>query len=206
MMRSTIDEERHNKQTDESRLAAYCRLTDRLPLTMRPSLNQQLAAWDTLFPFEQNRLAQFMLGVESFQPSALDALTAQLTALEAKMGVDHWNFSVASDTMENASLLARSEFYAEWRREVQRVFEAINAAGRGPAPAQGGLGRLVLLILPESLPINSPDAWKQWDPRGREFKIAGDSRKLCELVTRGQSGLPGVGASPAGQGSNADVW
>ena len=203
-----MDEQRKSKQTDESRLTAYRQLTERLPLTMRPSLNQQLAAWNTLFPFERNRLAQFMQGVQTFQPVAFQALIAPLTALEMKMGVEHWDFSLTSDTMENASLLARSEFYGEWRREVQKVFEAIHAAGQGAARSQDVHGRFILLVFPESLPIDSPDPWKQWDPRGREFKIAGDSRKLCELVTRGQAGLPGISALLAGQGCalDSDLW
>lgn len=208
MMPSTMDEQGKSMQADESSLAAYRQLTERLPLTMRPSLNQRLAAWNTLFPFERNQLAQFMQGVQSFQPAAFEALTAPLTALEMKMGVEHWTFSLTSDTMENASLLARSEFYGEWRSEVQKVFEAIHVAGRGAAPAQDGHGRLILLVLPECLPIDSPLAWKPWDPRGREFKIAGDSRKLCELVTQGQSGLPGIGALLASQGCalDSDMW
>ena len=208
MMRSTMDEQLQSKQADEARLAAYRQLTERLPLTMRPSLNQQLAAWNTLFPFERNRLVQFMQGVQSFQPVAFQTLIAPLTALESRMGVERWNFSQFGDTMENASLLARSEFYSEWRREVQRVFEAIHAAGQGIAPAQQRPGRLILLVLPESLPIDSPDPWKQWGPSGREFKLAGDSRKLCELVARGQQGLPGISALLAGQGCalDSDLW
>ncbi len=207
MMRSTMDEEHRNNQVDELRLTEYHRLTERLPVTMRPSLNQQLTAWETLFPFEQNRLVQFMRGLKSFQPSALAALTAPLTALEAKMGVTHWNFSIANNTMENASFLARSESYAEWRREVQRIFETINTAARDPVPAQA-FGRLVLLILPESLPVKSAAVWKQWDPRGRELKIAGDSRRLCEFVIRGQSDLPGIATLLAHQGSTeaSDLW
>jgi hypothetical protein len=69
-------------------------------------------------------------------------------------------------------------------------------------------GRLILLVLPESLPIDSPDTWKDWDPRGREFKIAGDSRELCEFVIQGRSGLPGLGALLLSQGgaTDADQW
>ena len=43
------------------------------------------------------------------------------------MGVAHWNFSTDGDTVENASLLARSEYYPEWRRTVQQIFEAVNS-------------------------------------------------------------------------------
>src|SRR5271165_1753084 len=140
------------KQTPD--LEAYRRIVGTLPVTMRPALNQQLSQWETLFPFEQNRLAVFMNGVMTFTPSGLAALTAPLRKLEDKMGVKEWNFSESHDTIENASQLARSEYYAEWRREVQRIFEVFNSAAAGSAPAPGGCARLILLILPGSLPVD----------------------------------------------------
>ena len=106
---------------------AYRRLIERLPVTMRPALNQQLTEWDLLFPYEQNRVATFMKGVDTFSSTALDTLTAPLWALEAKMGVKHWDFSQNVDTIENASQLARSAYYAEWRKEVQTVVDAVSS-------------------------------------------------------------------------------
>jgi hypothetical protein len=195
-------------QADASSPDAYRHLVERLPVTLRPSLNQQLSQWATLFPFEQNRLANFMKGVETFSPSALDALTAPLWALEKKMGVKLWNFSEASDTIENASQLARSEYYAEWRREVQRVFETVNAAARDSTPIQTASTRLILLFLPGSLPVDPLSAWKQWDARGHEIKISGGSERLCELAMKGQPGLPGIATLAARQGNveSSDLW
>jgi hypothetical protein len=187
---------------------AYRRFIERLPVTMRPALNQQLSQWGTLFPFEQGRVASFMNGVEAFSPSGLDALTAPLWALEKKMGVKDWNFSEAYDTIENASQLARSEFYGEWRREVQRVFDAIDAAARDSTPVHAERTRLIFLVLPRSLPVDSQSAWWQWDPRGHQIRISGDSEKLCELVVQGQPGLSGMATLAAQQGSvdSSDLW
>jgi hypothetical protein len=145
---------------------AYPRLIERLPVTLRPALNQQLSQWAMLFPFEQNRVVTFMDGVEALSPAAFQALTGPLFALEAKMDVRHWNFSEQADTIENASLLARSAYYADWRRETEKVFEGINAAARVSAPAQTGSTRLILLFLPASLPVDHETVWQQWDPRG----------------------------------------
>lgn len=186
----------------------YRRLIERLPVTMRPALNQQLSQWGLLFPFEQKRLTNFMKGVASYSPSALDALTTPLWALEAKMGVKKWDFSQASDTIENASLLARSQYYAEWRREVQKVFESFNAAARDSAPAPTESMRLLLMILPGYLPIDPQSAWKQWDSRGHEIKISGGSEKICQLAMQGQPGMDGVAALAARQGSveSSDLW
>ena len=186
----------------------YRALTARLPITMRPALNQQLSQWETLFPFEQQRVAEFMRGVETFNPSAWNTLTAPLQALEMKMGVQHWGFSESHDTIGNASQLARSEYYAAWRQEVQRVFDAINAAGRDSAPIQSASTRLILLFLPGNLPVNAQTAWKQWDPRGREIKIAGESGRLCELAMEGAPGLGGLitPATRPGNADGSDVW
>ncbi len=203
-----MNEQSEKKQAETRKLAAYRSYVERLPVTMRPSLNQRLNQWDMLFPFEQNYTSDFMKGIESFQPSALDALTAPLRNLETKMGVQSWNFSQSGDTLENASLLARSEYYAEWRHEVQKIFDAVNAVTRNSAPVKSRPARLLLLVLPENLPINAQSMWKQWDPRGHEIKIAGDARKLCQLVLQGQPGLPAIATLLAQQGrvESSDLW
>jgi hypothetical protein len=203
-----MNERQNNAQPEAGGLTTYSHLIAQLPVTLRPSLNQQLSQWDTLFPFEQNRLAEFLRGIESFQPSTLDALIQPLRALEVKMGVAHWNFSTDGDTVENASLLARSEYYPEWRRTVQKIFEAVNAASRDSAPVQAKPVRLVLLILPDSLPVNPQTAWQQWGPRGHEVKLAGDSRRLIELLVQGSSGQPDIATLLARNGSadSSDLW
>lgn len=197
-----------NAQKQAPGTAAYHRLIERLPVTMRPALNQQLSEWETLFPYEQNRVEMFMKGVAAYTPSALDALTAPLWELEAKMDVKHWDFSQTHDTIENASQLARSAYYAEWRRQVQRVFDAINDAARGATPAQAESTRLILLILPGDLPVDPRSLWKQWDPHGHEIKIAGSSEKLCELAVKGQPGLDNIATLAARQGTaeSSDLW
>ena len=196
-------------QTDSSSLDAYRRAIQRLPLTMRPALNQQLAQWETLFPFEQSRAADFMKGVETFSPSSLSVLTASLRALETKMGVKNWEFSETRDTIENASQLARSEYYGEWRREVQRVFDLVNAAVRESAPSLAEHTRLMLLVLPRGLPIDPQSAWKEWDPRGHEIRISGDSERFCELTLKGWQPLAGISATasqPARTESSDNLW
>jgi len=192
MMQPTQNGANKNSPADAAMLAAYRKQVERLPVTMRPSLNQQLAAWGSLFPFEQRQANVFLRGVESFQPPALETLIQPLKTLEAKMGVEHWNYSQTGDTMENASMLARSQYYAEWRNEVQKIFEAVNAAGRAQITPQAKHPRLVLIVLPESLPVDPPSTWKPWDQRAQMFKIAGDSRRVSELLIQGQADQPGI--------------
>jgi len=204
-MNNALDESVSN---ETAKLAGYRAMIARLPVTMRPSLNQQLDTWKMLFPFEQQRAERFLRGLNSFAPSALDALTERLRKLETKMGVERWKFSQSGDNMQNASLLARSEYYAEWRREVQNVFSTIDAGARDKATEVGGSPSLVLLILPETLPIDPATAWNEWDKHGHVFKIEGDARRICELVLQSQVGKPGIAAQSAqrGKANDSDLW
>lgn len=207
-MGASVDSQAAARRMDATRLAGYRTLIARLPVTMRPSLNQQLSKWESLFPFEQDQLLTYMHGLESFSTVALETLIQPLKSIETKMGVAQWNFSQTGDTMENASLLARSEYYADWRREVQRIFEAANAAARSATPPQPNLARLVLIVLPKSLPVDPLDEWKPWDPRALEIKISGDSSRLSGLILQGKPDQPGIARILANQGGtdNSDLW
>jgi hypothetical protein len=190
-------------------LEMYRREIARLPVTMQPALNQQVRGWYDLFPFEQRRTAKFLNSVSLFQPAELETLTRRLGELEAQMGVAHWNFSRESDTMENASQLARSPLYASWRQEVQRVFSAIEAKGSNSASPMAERGRLILLILPASLPVSSIAAQTPWDARGVEFPISGDPHRVSELALNGPSALASLLAAQTSADAataSADCW
>jgi len=175
---------------------------------MRPALDQQLSQWNLLFPFEQAQVAAFMEGLEALSPAGLAALTEPLWSLEKKMGVKNWSFSETNDTIENASRLARSEYYDEWRQEVQRVFEAANAASRDSSAAQVERMRLILIVLPRSLPVDPQSIWKQWDPRGRAIRISGHSERICELLLQGLPSVSGIANLTARQSrvDSSDLW
>jgi hypothetical protein len=167
----------------------------RLPLSMQPALNQQVETWDNLFPFEQKRAAEFLHGLSSFQPDELATLTNPLHHLEQKMDLAHWKFSLASDSMTNASQLARSPYYSEWRLEVQRVFSAVETRARASAQFASTAGRLIIVVLPDALPIASIPGYKPWDPRAVEFRVDGDPHRIAELALNSSSGLPALIAS-----------
>jgi len=148
-----------------------------------------------------------MRGLESFSPSALKALLAPLRTLEIKMGVENWDFSESNNTLENVSKLARSEYYADWRREVQQVFQAIEAAAHNSAPPRENPPRLILMVLPASLPVGPLPSWKPWDPRATEFKVNGDARSICDLAIKGAPYLPAIGEVLSTQAYDAsDFW
>lgn len=189
---------------EATELADWKRTVTKLPLTLRPSVNQQLADWEILFPFEQNRLRVFFNGVDAFRPSEFNSVTAQLREIERKMGVAQWTFSEAANTLENSSQLARSEYYRQWREAVDQVFAAIDARGRDVTRKEKERKRLILLLLPESLPVEEQSAWNGWSAQGQKIAIHGDSRKLWKLLVESR---PGLGAVTQQSGAEpTDVW
>jgi hypothetical protein len=186
-------------------LDRYRGLIARLPVTMRPTLHQQLARWQWLFPYERNRLKEFLEGVDSFQPAAFDTLTQPLRALEVKMGVARWNFSETGDTLENASQLARSEYYTEWRHSVQQISDEIEAAARKRTPPAQRQPSLLVLILPASLPIDPGSAWKAWQGRGQLIRISAGAASVSEQLLAGSHGIAGLAAQQGGSDGSC-LW
>ena len=143
-------------------------LLQRLPLTVRPSINEQIRGWEFLFPFEHRNIQQFFGYLGGLDDSQFGTLFRSIREIEGRMGVAQWNCSARKSTIENASLLARSPYYGSWRREVQRVFDQIN---KHASQRESLVNRLVILIIPNPLPVDSITAWKRWQGIGRALRL-----------------------------------
>jgi hypothetical protein len=171
-------------------------LLKRLPLTFLPYVNQQLHEWDYLFPNERQSVLRFLLYVAGLNPEQCSDLFRDVVQLEEKMGVRHWQFSTAEQTIQNASLLARSPYFQEWRRAVQVVFDAAeqHALRTNDAAVKSG-NRLVLLVIPRPLPVNPASVWHQWQGIGRPLKVdlalSGESQSPLETLLTGTPGAAG---------------
>jgi hypothetical protein len=199
-------DERMSKRTDAPEVASYRTMVRRLPMTLRPALNGQLAEWETLFPFERQRVQDFMRGVASFDASALAELLEPMRKLETQMGVDHWDFSEAGDTMENASLLARSAYYSEWRNQVRRIYSVIEeAAHASPQAINPPQPRLVVAILPESLPFDRSTVWRKWKNCGVEVSIEGDATLIADRLLKSSPSISEILALQ-GRRDISDLW
>lgn len=166
-------------------------------------LSQRLEDWRLLFPCEQEEVARFFRGADKFSPLEFDNLIANLRSLETKMGVSKWRFSETSNTMEDSALLARSSYFSEWRAEVQRVYAAIES--REPAKDASQRRNLILLLLPENLPLDAETAWKWWEPDGQTLLIADDSRAIGNLLLGSRPAGGQLQTQPA-DGNSADFW
>ena len=170
-------------------------LLTRLPLTFLPFVNQQLHEWDYLFPNERKSVEQLLLYVASLHPEQSTALFKDVTQFEEKMGVRHWQFSTQEQTIQNSSQLARSPYFQDWRKAVQAVFDAADKnAMEAKRTGAGARNRLVLLDIPQRLPVDPAKAWRHWQGIGKPIKLdlssSGNQQTPFELLL---TGMPGAG-------------
>jgi hypothetical protein len=193
-------------------------LLKRLPLTFLPFVNQQLNQWDYLFPNERQSVERLLLYVANLTPEQSAGLFRDVVELEEKMGVRGWQFSTTEQTILNSSQLASSPYFQDWRRAVQAVFDAADAhalKSNGATVKPGN--RLVLLDIPQPLPVDAASVWRRWQGIGRPVKLdLGLSGENSSALERLLSGLPNAAGGRSGElldaarsrqgASPADVW
>ena len=129
-------------------------LLERLPITFLPFTRQQLREWPFLFPYERQSVLRLLLYVASLNNDQFAAIFQKVVQLENKMGVRNWQFSLDQQTILNASLLARSPYYQEWRIAVQKVFDAAEEHAQVENVKSAQVHRCIILILPRALPTS----------------------------------------------------
>jgi hypothetical protein len=189
----------------------------RLPLTFLPFINQQLHEWEYLFPNERRSVERLLLYVASLSETQSTALFRVVVELEAKMGVRHWDFSTAEQTIQNSSELARSPYFQEWRRAVQAVFDAADEAAQHNDPTrEAPVHRLVILEIPSVLPLKEGNLWQRWQGIGKPVSLALDAGQKTEPLESLLLGMPGPGAESSrgllhavrtrSAAAHADIW
>jgi len=185
----------------------YSKLVQRLPITFRPFISEKLTGMDRLFSYERRSVENFLSYIESLDEAHFESLFRPLVVVEKKMDVEHWVFSSQTETLENTSLLAHSPYYQEWRRAIQGVFDEVSNHSQS-LPAQASGRRLVLIILPRSLPLKGNAVWNDWPSEGREVNLAPvDSTASCSeiLLGGGDAGLLSYLSKSAAH-SAQDLW
>jgi hypothetical protein len=189
----------------------------RIPLTFLPFVNQQLNQWNYLFPNERQSVESLLIFVESLSPDQSSALFHDVVELEEKMGVRHWRFSTTEQTIQNSSQLAASPYFQEWRQAVQAVFDAADShAAQADAASHKQGNRLVLLDIPDPLPLDSAKIWNRWQGIGKpvrlDLKSSDTAQRPLEFLLAGKGGstLADAGLLAAARTranhAAADVW
>jgi hypothetical protein len=159
----------------------------RLPITFLPFANQQLNEWEFLFPNERQSTQRLLLYVDSLSSDDSAALFRNVVELETRMEVRKWRFSTSEQTIENASLLARSPYYQEWRTAVQTVFDAADRFAQTTGAQAATRNRLLLLNIPHPLSIDTKDPWRHWQKSGRTLALdtsRGQSEGVLEQILK----------------------
>jgi hypothetical protein len=203
---------------DVLRKAREDHLVERLPITFQPFLNQEINRWGTKFPYEQRYLENFVGFIASLSPERLADLFSGVRKVESAMGITEHQFSMREQTMREASILARSPHYLEWRQEIEGVFQQVEHSAFAEEQARASrLRRLILLIFPAVLPVDPQSVMDQWQ-RGRLLRLDwpahGHPRQsIVETILKGLPGGDGECAPGfleqyvSRPGRNfADVW
>ncbi|MEJ2007054.1 MAG: hypothetical protein P8Z30_02690 [Acidobacteriota bacterium] len=219
---NTQDESRTNREERDS-VETLRRLkkgiSQDLPTTFQPYFNQQVHSWDFLFPYERQYLLEVLTYLDQLSPDQRLQLFAPIRRLEKAMDVRRWDFSVREQTLEDASLLARSPYYFKWRGEVKKAFDQIDRGVEEDKKkhAKRLPNRLILMIYPACLPFDPATMWKRWPGTGKamhfDADISGNERKFVEDLfgARGHAGTQASGTllesiAQRANGSFADVW
>jgi len=209
-----VRSEAHDKLPEPLQEALGQGLLKRLPRTFLPFTRQQLRDWDYLFPYEGNSVVRLLLFVASLSPAETVATFRDILQLEQKMGVSNWQFSTEEQTILNASLLARSPYYQEWRKAVQKVFDAAEEHFAGENKAKTSRNRLILLVIPQNLPLQATTVWQRWQAVGHALKLdtteTHASQALAQAVlgvTAGEHGSTLLDTVARARGNTAaDFW
>ena len=165
-------------------------LLKRLPRTFLPFTRQQLRDWEYLFPYERESVVHLLLLVASLSQGESTALFRETLQLEEKMGVRSWQFSTEEQTILNASLLARSVYYQEWRRAVQKVFDAAEERAAREEDPKDSSHRLILLVIPQKLAVDSTTVWQRWQGVGRAVKLDAHAAPATHSLAQAALGMP----------------
>ena len=186
-------------------------LLKRLPITFLPFTQQQLRDWEYLFPYERRSILHLLLYLASLNEQQFAELFREVVRLEEKMGVRAWQFSTHEQTILNSSLLARSPYFQEWRRAVQKVFDAAEQSAEKVKGGGAGGNRLILLVIPQFLPVESSKGWRRWQDEGRpvrlNFALSDKTRSPAEMLLSGaDAGRLLEIVSRRANASPADAW
>ena len=165
---------------------------DHVPVTFTAYFVEQIRAWDTLFPAEQDYFVRLSAFIEKAPPD----LFTPLAQLEPRMGVNSRTWPRGGFSLEHVDFLNRNALYPEWRRQVSAIFDYIAPALDANLESKT---RLVIVLSPPELPVGPDRMWTRL--KGRRIALTPPDG-LSHLTGKGANSLPNLCAAARGQHSS----
>ncbi|MGA7411588.1 MAG: hypothetical protein WBW33_13995 [Bryobacteraceae bacterium] len=158
-------------------------LLNRLPRTFVPALNEQFRNWDLLFPAERRTISTQMEWLAALPDADFKALFEPIVTLERQMNLPPWNPATDRLSVTDTGILVRSPHYQQWRAQVERTFEKIDAG----VEAQGKLKRsnkLIVAVMPAGLASHPGLLWPKLESEGKWVSLEAPFGNVLPVLYR----------------------
>ncbi len=135
---------------------------DFCPVTFGGYMTDQARNWPELFPAERD----YFLRLAALLKQAPESFFAPLQAIEQKMGVTPQNWPRGQFTLAQVDFLNRNAHYAEWRREIARLFSILDPQLDEQVRARGHR-RAIVVTSPADMPVGTDRMWLRIREQGR---------------------------------------
>jgi hypothetical protein len=163
---------------------ANTELLRKLPQTFVPALNEQLRNWDLLFPAERRTISAQMDWLRQLPNAQFKALFDPIVGIEKQMNLPPWNPATDKLSVTDTGILVRSPHYQQWRAQVERTFETIDAG----VEAQGKLKRsnkLIVAVMPAGVPSPPGSLWPKLEAEGKWISLGVPFADVLPVLYRG---------------------
>ena len=91
---------------------------------------------------------------------------------------------------------------------MQVFFDAVEARAEKNAKPESSLRGLIVLVIPDGLPIDPNGGWNQWRAQAVKVAINGNPRELLDCLLQSEPGRPGFPHLLAKQTNSdpTDLW
>lgn len=159
-------------------------LLNKLPRTFVPALNEQFRNWDLLFPAERRTISTQMEWLGALPDADFKGLFEPIVTLEKQMDLPPWNPATDRLSVTDTGILVRSPHYQEWRAQVERIFEKVDAG----VAAQGKLKRsnkLIVAVMPAGLASHPGSLWPKLEAEGKWVSLTAPFAEVLPVLYRG---------------------
>ncbi len=146
-------------------------LFDQLPVTFSTYCFDQIKEWNLLFQAERDYFERLFGLIGRSDSKLVEELYVPLREVEKKMGVNEKVWPKRQFTLDQVDFLNRSAYYPEWRRTIAQIFSRLDPI-LDEEVAKVGRARLVIVISPAELPVDSNRMWTRFKKHGKLVPLA----------------------------------